>query len=82
MHKKVYKFAESMNFELIQNQHKGNWETFLDKNDIMKELHHHLDKLETVRLTNNDPVLIKEHIADCANILMFLGNAYKFYEDE
>ncbi len=45
----------------------------------MYEFYHHLNKLETVLQTNEEPQLIKEYIADCSNILMMLGNYYKLY---
>ena len=69
-----------MQQELDNNSHKGNWETFTDENQILEEFDYHYDKLQNIRLTNRDPQLLKEHIADCANILMFLGNSFKLYD--
>jgi len=77
---KVQKFAESMQQEIDTNSHKGDWETFLEKKHIWSEFFYHLNKLETVCANDEDPVLVKEYIADCGNILMMLGNAYKLYD--
>jgi len=48
MHSKVEKFAQTMQKEIDDNSHKGDWETFLHKENIMSEFYHHLNKLETV----------------------------------
>lgn len=77
MHNKIEKFAVSMQKEIDDNSHKGDWETFTNKENIMSEFYHHLNKLEMS--LDDDPELIKEYIADCANILMMLGNSYKLY---
>jgi hypothetical protein len=82
LHSKVQRFAESMQEEIDANSHKGDWETFLDKNAVWSEFFHHLNKLETACLNESDPLLVKEYIADCGNILMMLGNTYELYEDE
>lgn len=66
-----------MQKEIDDNSHKGDWETFTNKENIISEFYHHLNKLEMS--SNDDPELIKEYIADCANILMMLGNSYKLY---
>ena len=68
MHSKIEKFAQAMQKEIDDNSHKGDWETFL-----------HLNKLETILQTDENPELVKEYIADCGNILMMLGNYYKLY---
>jgi hypothetical protein len=82
MNSKIQKFAEAMQKEISDNSRKGDWETFTDKNSIWSEFFRHLNKLETVCLNEEDPKLVKEYIADCGNILMMLGNAYKLYENE
>jgi hypothetical protein len=82
MNSKIQKFAEAMQKEIDDNSRKGDWETFTDKKGIWSEFFHHLNKLETVCLNEEDPKLVKEYIADCSNILMMLGNAYKLYENE
>ena len=80
MENEISVFAHKMQQELENNKDKGNWKSFKNKNDIMAELWYHLDKLKEVRITNEDTQLLEEYIADCANILMFLGNSYNLYE--
>lgn len=75
MDRDILKFVQLMEKELKANSHKGDWKTFIDQDKIIQELYYHLDKLEKVRLTNKDFQLMKEYIADCANILMFLNNS-------
>lgn len=78
MDSKVQKFAESMQAELEANSHKGSWEEFTKKGDIISEYVYHFNKLEySMALGKKEE--IKEHIADCANILMMLGNSYELY---
>ena len=38
MHSKVEKFAQAMQKEIDDNSHKGDWETFLHKENIMSEI--------------------------------------------
>ena len=85
-------FVKQMDFELKANEHKGDWRNFVDKSEIRRELEYHLNKLSKAendyakaidpekRQTNK--LLIKEYIADSANILMMLGKAYKLYEKD
>lgn len=75
---KLNNFLSIMKRELIKNSNKGDWEKYLDEKDIIKELYYHLNKLE-YSLENNDAILIEEYIADCANILLFLGNSKNLY---
>lgn len=84
-------FVKQMDFELKANEHKGDWRKFENIEEIHKELDHHLDKLYRVEELLRDPNtierdhlpgLIKEYIADSANILMMLGKAYKLYEKD
>lgn len=76
---KIDKFKEQMQIELDANSHKGNWEDFVSSPEIHKELSHHIFKLQKAEEANNKKD-IKEHIADCANILMMLGNGYGLYD--
>lgn len=84
MNNKIQVFAEKMQQELDNNSHKGNWEEFTDYKAILKEFGHHYNKilitLDESRSHVNFENLMVEHIADCANILMFLGNSFKLYE--
>ena len=76
---KIEKFAEQMQIELEENSHKGNWENFKDTNEIDIELEYHLTKLR-LSVKQKDKERIKEYIADCANLLLMLGNSYELYE--
>ena len=75
---KLNNFISIMKRELIKNSYKGDWEEYLDDNDMIKELYYHLNKLEN-SLKNNDVKWIEEHIADCSNILLFIGNSKNLY---
>jgi hypothetical protein len=75
---KVKIFAEKMQRELDNNSHKGNWEDFIDADNILSELNYHYDKLYRAYIAN-DKRDIEECIADSANILMFLGNSFNLY---
>jgi hypothetical protein len=79
MNSKILKFAIRMEVELYENSRKGDWNTFKDEDEILKEFDHHYNKLKFA-LNNNDPMMIKEYIADCANNLLFLGNSRNLYE--
>lgn len=72
-------FVGEMEKELKANEHKGEWRNWKDSTEIENELKHHFNKLK-IAMYDNDTVAIKEHIADCGNILMMLGNAYNLYE--
>lgn len=74
----VNSFADSMLYELIANEHKGDWRDWKDPLEIQDELHYHLGKLNTAIYDKNTN-LIKEHLADCGNLLLMLGNAYDLY---
>lgn len=75
----ILKFAEQMFIELKNNEHKGDWITFTDENNIVNELDYHLKKLHYERIGNREEPKIKEYIADCANILLMLGNSLGYY---
>lgn len=76
----IKKFTEQMAHELKQNAHKGNWETWNNVNEIFWELLEHIGKLQ-IAIKHNDKPRCKELIADCANYLMFLGNAGHVYTE-
>lgn len=78
MDNKVQKFAEIMQTELEANNHKGNWEEFINKKEIVAEFFYHFNKLED-SMISEDKEKIKEYIADCANLLLMLGNSYGTY---
>ena len=83
-HNKVDKFSDDMQRELDNNSHKGDWEVWKDIHAIDREYEYHFKKLKTVLQESEDDInfesMLREHIADCANILMFLGNAYNLYD--
>lgn len=80
-------FAKSMKDELIANEHKGDWRQWKDVVEIGDELQYHLEKLDdsVIKYEQSNRTdlgfkhCIKEHAADCANLLLMLGNAYELY---
>jgi hypothetical protein len=79
LHPKVLAFAEQMQTELNNNAHKGDWDEFRDVKEIIHEFEYHKAKL-ILALGKKEPHQeCKELIADCANILMFLGNSGNLY---
>ena len=78
MDRKIQKFAEIMQTELELNSHKGNWEEFINKKEIVSEFFYHFNKLEDSMILE-DKERVKEYIADCANLLLMLGNSYEIY---
>lgn len=71
-------FAQTMKDELSNNQHKGDWRDWKQVNEISLELVYHKNKLfKAIEEENKDH--IKEHLADCGNFLLMLGNAYNLY---
>lgn len=79
MNHKIIRFAEQMQTELYANSHKGNWEEWSNIEEMIAELEWHKAKL-LFALKENDKEKCKEYIADCANILLFIGNAGGLYE--
>lgn len=80
MNDKVIKFAEQMQAELDANAHKGDWNEWRNVEEILNEFEYHKAKL-IIALRKKEPhAECKELIADCANILMFLGNAGNLYD--
>lgn len=75
---KVLKFAETMQNEINQNSRKGNWEDWQNPEAMFSELEYHKQKLIKAFDDNNESQ-IKEYLADCANILMFIGNTKNLY---
>lgn len=78
----VYNFALEMQNQLDNNAihpEKENWREFTNVGDILWELEYHKAKL-LLALKCNNQTAIREYIADCGNILMFLGNAFNMYK--
>lgn len=76
---KVQRFAADMTRELKANEHKGNWEEWGTVEEMICELEYHKAKL-LIALREGDKSRVREHLADCGNILMFIGNAGGLYE--
>lgn len=71
-------FAQEMKNELQSNMHKGDWREWNDTTKMFQELEYHEDKLSKAIQSGNREA-IKEHLADCANFLLMIGNAYGLY---
>lgn len=78
---KVMAFAEAMQHELNANAKKGDWQTFTDVIGILNELEYHKAKL-MIDLKKGDKKKVLEHIADCGNFLLMLGNAGGLYDPQ
>ncbi len=79
IHNKVLNFAYFMQKELDENSHKGDWEEWNSVSEMTDELNYHIKHLKSINWKEDK---IKEHLADCSNILMFIGNTKKFYENQ
>lgn len=79
---KIMRFAERMQKELNANAHKGDWNTWRNIMEILNDLEYHKAKLMIALKKDDSHEEVKELIADCANILMFLGNAGNLYEQD
>lgn len=84
----VDEFAQTMKDELANNQHKGDWREWKDIEKMHQELQYHLEKLKIsedwTKYNFSEDVAkekIKEHLADCGNFLLMIGNAYGIYND-
>ena len=76
---KVLRFANAMLIELDHNNHKGSillWEGLAEK---VAELEYHKAKL-MMALKHRNSDAIREYIADCANILLSIGNGFGIYD--
>ena len=78
-HPKVKWFAQDMQTQLRDNAPKGDWEKWQGLNDKLIELEYHKAKL-LIALRGKNKSLIREYLADCGNILMFIGNEIGLYE--
>ena len=74
-------FVQQMQKELDDNKHKGDWREFSNLDELLWEFEYHKGKLLSA-IKDDDKPLIKEYIADCANVLMFMGNVGKLYLTE
>lgn len=78
---KLYRFVRQMAIEQNNNSHKGSilaWEGLEEK---VFDFDYHKGKLMlAIKEENKDA--IKEFIADCANILLSIGEEFDLYEKE
>lgn len=81
LHPTVKLFAIEMQKELDANNNKGNWELRRDVNLHLIELEYHKAKL-LIALRAVDKPAVKEYLADCANLLMFIGASGLLYKEE
>ena len=80
MHEQIEKFALQMQIELDNNEHKGtifDWKGITDK---IADLEYHKAKM-LLAIRTGQKNSIKEYIADCANILLSIGNELNLYID-
>jgi len=83
-------FMGSMRGELVANHHQGKWDDWYPCRDsIMDDFEHHWKKLRTVmlsdlgsaeqsgdKLTEEVRARIREHCADCGNLLMKISREF------
>ena len=82
---KVLNFAKEMQKQLNINTKLGKepWEQWADFKGMLVELEYHKAKM-VFALKEDNMGALREYLADCGNILMFVGNAcgmYGFFED-
>lgn len=78
---KIQRFASQMSIELEHNNHKP---SILEWNDLMEmiaDLEYHKAKMMLAIRTGNK-MAAKEYIADCANILLAIGNYGGLYDEK
>ncbi len=79
MDKKIERFADQMQIELIKNENKGSVYEWKGLRDKLIDLEYHKAKMLLAIKEKNDYAL-KEYIADCANILLSIGDELKLYD--
>lgn len=78
---KIERFKQQMVFEMRNNSHKGSIEGWDNYDEMMCDLEYHKAKMMMAITTGNIPAT-KEYIADCANLLMCIGNLFGLYDSE
>lgn len=71
-------FKQQMIKENKDNAHKGNILDWDNVEEMLSELEWHKAKL-LFAMKENNPDTVKEYLADCANFLLAIGNAWKLY---
>lgn len=72
-------FKQQMIKENTDNAHKGDILDWDNVDEMLSELEWHKAKL-LIAMRDKNPDTVKEHLADCANYLLAIGNAWKLYE--
>lgn len=77
----IENFSHEIKRQIELNSDKGNLLEWNDIGHILYELDYHKAKL-LIAIKQNNPYAIKEYIADCASILLALGNCYGIYNEK
>lgn len=82
MHPKILNFSKEMQKQININTKLGKttWEEWGNIKEILVDLEYHKAKL-MIALKEDNIGALREYIADCGNILMFLGNACGMYHE-
>lgn len=78
---KVERFAKQMLIELQNNSHKGSildWKGMYEK---IADFEYHKAKM-LIAMRTGQKMAMKEYIADCANILLSIGDEANLYEED
>ncbi len=82
MEDKIRRFADQMQIEIDNNRHKTgsiwNWRGMYEK---VADLEYHKGKM-LIAMKYGNKLALKEYLADCANILMSIGDECGLYEEE
>lgn len=73
-------FFHEMTRQIAHNQDKGDLLAWDHIGEILYELEYHRAKL-LIALKEENKYAMKEYIADCANILLALGNQFNLYDE-
>lgn len=77
----VQNFALEMQKQINFNAKvKSDWREWKNVKEILVDLEYHKAKM-MIALKERNMGAMREYIADCANILMFLGAAFEFYKE-
>lgn len=78
---KLIRFVKQMQIELEHNQHKGSIFEWKDFDTMIAELEYHKSKM-LLAIRSNNKGAVKEYLADCANILLAIGNLGGLYDED
>lgn len=74
------RFLEQMFIEMDNNSYKGSLLDWKNFDNMITELEYHKAKM-MMSIRAGDSKATKEYIADCANILLAIGNLVGLYEE-